>query len=99
MAGENDSTETACLRQIAKEEIARPGDGHSNRLCTQSMYKQTQHLIRGAENTAVNELSQIQSQQVLATMPTTMPTTAPHESEGSLVDTKLARLKKFSWEV
>ena len=52
-------TETARLRQIVREEIARSGDRHSTRLSTQSVYERTQELIRGAANTAVNELSQI----------------------------------------
>ena len=73
MAGENDSTETARPRQIVREEIARSGDRHSITLSTQSVYERTQELIRGAANTAVNELSQIWPQQVLATMPTTAP--------------------------
>ncbi len=72
MAAENESTETARLRQIVREEleIARSGDTNTRnpvRLSTQSVYERTQQLIRGAANSAVNELSQIRPQQVLAT--------------------------------
>ncbi len=93
MAAENESTETARLRQIVREEleIARSGDTNTRnpvRLSTQSVYERTQQLIRGAANSAVNELSQIRPQQVLAT-------TAP-EPKGSPVDTNHA--KKFNWK-
>ena len=72
MAAENESTETARLRQIVRQEleIARSGDTNTRnpvRLSTQSVYERTQQLIRGAANSAVNELSQIRPQQVLAT--------------------------------
>ena len=61
MADENESTEMARLRQIVREELARSGCNTRNPvgLSTQSVYERTQQLIRGAANTAVNELSQI----------------------------------------
>ena len=68
MADENESTETARLRQIVREELDRSSCSTRNpvRLSTQSVYERTQQLIRGAASTAVNELSQIRPQQVLA---------------------------------
>ena len=44
MADENESTETARLRQIVREELARSGGNTRNpvRLSTQSVYERTQ---------------------------------------------------------
>jgi hypothetical protein len=79
MADENDNTDTARLRQIVREEIARSSDINNRnpvRLSTQSVNERTQQLIRGAANTTANELSsQIQPRGPLPfSTSTTVPT-------------------------